>query len=87
MEDSDQWTDYYGTPAPDWYRKISQGYIYLLRTGRLLNTFHYQEVGSDDIWRSSTRQLIRQNTKPRGTPVLLLPRGWLAPLQKYVAPR
>ena len=86
IEDSEEWVDYYGTPTPDWYRRISQGYIHLLRTGRLINEFYYQEDGSKEIWQSSMRQLTLQTKKPHGAPILLLPRGWLATLPKR-APR
>lgn len=77
IEDSAQWTDYYGTPTPDWYRRITLGYATLLRTGRLLSGFFYRDEHSEQIYRSSTRQLTLQPTKPHGAPVLVLPDGWL----------
>lgn len=86
IEDSEEWVDYYGTPTPDWYRCISQGYIHLLRTGRLIHGFYYQEQESKDTWQSSMRQLTLQSKKPRGAPILLLPRGWLATLPKRTQP-
>ncbi len=79
IEDSPFWKDSYGDAAPRLYRQITRAYAAILRRNELLSGYCYREDESDLVYRWNGRVLERHEN-PHHAPVILLPRGWLAPL-------
>lgn len=72
--EAQQWTDYYGNPAPYWYQEMTFGYIQL-KYG-LVDEYYYREEQDTKVYQYSNGELVYQAELPEQHPVIVIPEGY-----------
>jgi hypothetical protein len=81
LEDSDAWRDPSGKPAPQWYRRMTRGYIAAYK-GLLLEGCYYQTPAGRRPYRFSNGKLTPRQP-PQGEPPIILTAAELKSVAKH----